>query len=379
MSEVVELCQKLVRFSSCEGQVEDVMSFLKEYFSKYNFDTRLMRFKTNNGKSVPSLCASYGKGKPHLLFVGHADVVPAGCDSNWKYPPFDAVIDNGILYGRGVSDMKGGIACFVRACVDFVSSEKFGGKITVIISGDEEEPIVDGTDRVLEQLHQEGEVFDFALVGEPSNPKDMGDEIKVGRKGDMVLKICSYGQQGHSAYTNSLNNPIYNLINLLYHMQNDKIDDGNSYFIPSFMHVTTVDVGNSASNVIPAEAKAIVDVRFNSEQSFESIEEWLDKHIRQVHGTFKVEKEYIGCSFLSKIDENIQCLQDIVKKNTGSLPVYSTSGGTSDARFVSKYCPVAEYGLTNATIHKVNECEQVKNIELLYKIYKEFLSAFFIK
>lgn len=379
MSEVVELCQKLIQFPSHDGQIEDIMAFLQEYFNQNHFDTHLMRFKADDGKSVPSLCASYGEGKPHLLFVGHADVVSAGLVSSWKHRPFDAVIDNGILYGRGISDMKGGIACFARACIDFVSDENFRGKITIVISGDEEEPIVEGTNKVLQELHQNREVFDFALVGEPSNPKTMGDEIKVGRKGDMVLRILSCGQQGHTAYTESLNNPVYNLINLLYHMQNDKLDDGNSYFNPSFMHVTTFDVQNLASNVVPAEARATVDIRFNSEQSFESIEKWIDKHVQQVSGDFKIEKEYVGNSFLSKIDDNIFCLQKIVEKNTGHLPQYSTAGGTSDARFVSKYCPVAEYGLTNSTIHKVNECERVENIELLYKIYKDFLYAFFVK
>jgi len=379
MSEVVKLCQKLIRFSSYDGQVEDIMSFLQEYFNQYHFDTSLMRYKANSGHSIPNLYASYGKGEPHLLFVGHVDVVPAGTLFNWKHPPFDAVIDDDVLYGRGVADMKGGLACFIRACVDFIADKNFKGKITFIISGDEEEPIVEGTNQILKKLHQDGEVFDFALVGEPSNPKTMGDEIKIGRKGDMVLKISSYGQQGHTAYTESPSNPIFNLINLLYSMQNDKLDEGNSYFNPSFMHVTTFDVGNSASNVVPAEAKAAVDVRFNSEQSFESIEKWLDKHIQKVYGNFKVEKEYIGNSFLSAIDDNIQCLRNIVKKHTGKTPIYSTAGGTSDARYVSQYCTVAEYGLTNATIHKVNECEKVKNIELLYKIYQDFLCAFFIK
>ena len=378
MSEIIELCQKLIKFSSYNNQMEDIMSFLQEYFCKSGFNVRLMDFKATNGKAVKNFCATYGTGHPHLLFVGHADVVPAGCFSDWIYPPFDAVIKDEILYGRGIADMKGGIACFAKACTDFISSEKFNGKITVIISGDEEEPIVDGTDRILEKLAKEGEQFDFALVGEPSNPKTMGDEIKVGRRGDMVLRISSFGQQGHTAYADSASNPVYNLINLLYRIQNDTLDKGNDYFSPSAIHVTTFDVGNSASNVVPAKADAVVDIRFNSEQNFESIEKWLDSHVQKAGGQFKIEKEYIGNSFLTKIDKNIQRLKDIVKKHTGKTPVYSTAGGTSDARFVSKYCPVAEYGLTNATIHKTNECEKIENIETLYKVYKDFLKEFFL-
>jgi len=379
MSEIIDLCQKLIQFSSCDSQVEGIMSFLQEYFDKYGFDTQLMVFRADNGKSVTNLCASYGKGHPHLLFVGHADVVSAGCASDWKHSPFEGVVDDGVLYGRGIADMKGGIACFAKACVDFISSRKFSGKITVVISGDEEEPIVEGADSVLKKLSNSGENFDFCLVGEPSNPKTMGDEIKIGRRGDMVLKITSFGQQGHTAYTDSLSNPVFSLINLLYNMQNDKLDGGNDYFSPSVVHVTTFDVGNSASNVVPSKASAVVDIRFNSEQTFESIENWVNNHVQKIQGDFKIDKEYIGNSFLSRVDNHIQCLRNVVKKNTGHLPIYSTAGGTSDARFVSKYCPVAEYGLTNATIHKINECEQIKNIETLYNVYKDFLIEFFSK
>ena len=379
MSELIDLCQKLVQFSSCDGQVEEIMSFLQKYFCRHNFDAHLMKFSADNGKSVTNLCASYGQGKPHLLLVGHADVVSAPDASCWKHPPFAAVIDKDVLYGRGIADMKGGIACFTRACIDFVEANKFVGKITIIISGDEEEPLVDGTKKILEKLNKKGEIFDFALVGEPSNSKTMGDEIKVGRRGDIVFKIRSYGQQGHTAYAEKSSNPVYNLINLLYSLQNDTLDAGNDYFSPSVMHVTTFDVANSASNVVPPEARATIDIRFNSEQSFESIEEWLNRHLKKVHGDFKVEQERIGDAFLSEDNEQIRCLGKIIEKHTQKFPKYSTSGGTSDARFVRKYCPVAEYGLTNATIHQVNECEKIENIEKLYKVYKDFLLKFFVK
>lgn len=379
MSETVALCQKLIQFPSVDGNVENVMLFLKGYLENIGFSVRLMLFDDGKGKRVPNLCASYGKGNPHLLFAGHADVVTAGDESAWKFPPFDAKIDADILYGRGVADMKGGIACFIKACKNFVAKEKFLGKITIIISGDEENPVVDGTRKMLEVLYDEGERFDFALVGEPSNPKEMGDEIKIGRRGDMVLHITSYGQQGHTAYADSLSNPVHNLVNLLYKLQNDKLDDGNAFFVPSLMHVTTIDVGNCASNVVPDKAQAIVDIRFNSLHTYADIETWVNKKISKTKGNFEVKYEYIGDSFLSSISENIEKLKKIVTKYAGKEPKYSTSGGTSDARFVKNYCSVVEYGLTNETIHKVNEKESVKNIEILYNVYKDFLREFFCK
>ena len=379
MSESVELCQKLVRFPSVDGKVEDVMLFLKEYLEKIGFSVQLMVFDDGKGKKIPNLYASYGKGNPHLLFAGHADVVTAGDLEAWSYSPFEAKIKDGVLYGRGVADMKGGIASFVAACKDFIAQGDFLGKITIIISGDEENPVVEGTRKVLETLNDKGENFDFALVGEPSNPKTMGDEIKIGRRGDMVLHMTSYGGQGHTAYTDSLSNPVHNLVNLLYKLQNNQLDEGNDYFAPSQLHITTIDVGNSASNVVPEVAKATVDIRFNSLHTYEDIEAWVCEHINNTEGSFKVDYEYIGAAFLASRSKYLECLKKIITKRTGKEPKYSTSGGTSDARFVKNYCPVIEYGLTNATIHKVDERESVQNIEILHDVYRDFLGVFFGK
>ena len=376
MSEVIDLCQKLVRFPSFTGNTQEVVGFLKDYAEQCGFKTRTLTYE-NNGNKVVNLCAAYGEGHPHLLFAGHLDVVPAGAETEWQQPPFDAAIKDGVLYGRGIADMKGGAACFMEACKDFIKDNKFAGKITMIFSGDEEEPVVEGTRCILEQLHHEGEKFDFALVGEPSNPKTMGDEIKVGRRGDIVLHITSYGQSGHTAYAPAESNAAHNLINLLYAMQNDTLDAGNKFFGPSTLHITTFDVGNGATNVVPNTAKATIDIRFNSEHTYKDIEAWCNRHISQTEGKFDVTPEYIGESFLSPIDDNIKALQKIIAEHTGKEPVYSTAGGTSDARFVKNYCPVVEYGLTNGTIHKVNECESVKNIKTLYDIDKEFLRFFF--
>ncbi len=377
MSEVVDLCRKLVRFPSCNSKVEEALTFMKGYFEELGFSARIMSFKNTKGQSVSNLYATYGEGHPHLLFSGHMDVVPSGDETAWRFPAFEGNVEDGILYGRGIADMKGGIACFADACREFISENKFQGKISFIISGDEEEPLVDGTEKSMEQLLDEGEVFDFAIVGEPSNPKGMGDEIKVGRRGDIVLRITSFGQQGHTAYPDMVVNPIHNLVGLLNAMLTDKLDDGNEFFGPSTLQITTVDVGNPASNVVPAQAYAQIDIRFNSNHTSQSIVDWAKKHIAAAKGKFVLEPEYVGESFLSPISKNVEMLKEIIFHHTGKNPAYSTAGGTSDARFVKKYCPVVEYGLTNGSIHKVNECEKVANIELLQKIYKDFLNGFF--
>lgn len=376
MSEVIDLCRRLVQFPSLGGNTDEAIIFLQKYLDQCGFTTRILTY-TKQGNPVRNLCASYGTGHPHLLFAGHIDVVPAGDEKQWQYPPFEAVIEKDVLFGRGIADMKGGVACFVKACEDFIRSGSIDGKITIILSGDEEEPIVEGTRLVLEQLQNEGEKFDFALVGEPSNPKTMSDEIKIGRRGDIVLNITSYGQSGHTAYAPCSSNAAHNLINLLYAMQNNKLDEGNEFFGPSALHVTTVDVGNHISNVVPSNAFARVDVRFNSEHSCQSVEKWAKSLAQQVGGNFEIKSEYIGESFLSPINESIRELRKIIKTHTGREPSYSTAGGTSDARFVKNYCPVVEYGLTNATIHKIDECETIQNIEILYAVYKDFLRYFF--
>ncbi|MBR3501594.1 MAG: succinyl-diaminopimelate desuccinylase, partial [Alphaproteobacteria bacterium] len=267
MSDLVELCQKLVQFQSVGNNCTEALLFLKNFLEQNNFSARIVDFEAE-GKKVSNLCASFGSGKPHLLFVGHIDVVPANDISLWKYSPFAAKIENNILYGRGIADMKGGIACFLQACRDFTQNNDFSGKISLIISGDEEEPIVEGSKKMLKLLSEEQEHFDFAIVGEPSNPLTMGDEIKIGRRGDMVLNITSYGQSGHTAYSDVNSNPVHNLINLLYSLQHDKLDDGNAYFAPSSLHITTFDVNNKASNVVPHKAFAQIDIRFNSEHTF---------------------------------------------------------------------------------------------------------------
>ena len=376
MSEALELCRELVRFKTDENNVGPALEYLLSVLKKAGFSGKITDIDAPGGQKVGNLFATAGSGGRHLLFSGHMDVVPAGDFSGWKYPPFDAVVADGILYGRGIADMKGGTACFAAAAKKYLASGG-AGRISLLISGDEEEPLVDGTDKMLERLSARGEKFDFCLVGEPSNPRRIGEEIKIGRRGDIVLKITSYGEAGHTAYPHLAVNPIHNLVTLLAELTRSPLDNGNEFFDPSTLQITTVDVGNPASNVIPAEAFAQIDIRFNSSHSGTSIVRWVEEIISRAPGRFKLDYEIAGEAFLSKISPDVEKLSAAVRKVSGIQPEYSTKGGTSDARFVKKYCPVVEFGLTNGSIHKTNECETVENIEKLTNIYFEFIKSFF--
>ena len=273
--------------------------------------------------------------------------------------------------------MKGGVAAFAVAVSSLASEKNLNGRVSLLLSTDEEEPVVNTTQKALEILAARGEKFDFALVGEPSNPEKIGEEIKIGRRGDVILRLTSYGVQGHTAYPHLADNPIHHLVNLLARIQNDVLDKGNDFFSPSSMQVTTFDVGNAASNVIPEKAFAQIDVRFNSEQTSQKIIERVRHHIKETDGHFELSYEVVGESFLSPVTSEIELLKDVIREICQCETVYSTSGGTSDARFVRQYCPVVEFGLTNATIHKIDERESVANLICLQNIYQKFVTAYF--
>lgn len=372
MSEVLDLCVELVR----RRAVDDAMGFMRAYLAQNGFVTEIINCKAADGKSLPALYATAGSGGRHLLFNGHLDVVPSGDADLWQYPPFAAEIHDGFLYGRGVADMKGGAAAFAAAAAEMLRGGLQEGRLSLLFSTDEEEPLVDTTEKALAFLTARGEKFDFALVGEPSNPQQLGEEIKIGRRGDVVLRLICNGKQGHTAYPHLADNPVHHLTALLTAVLSDRLDEGNAYFDPSTVQVTTFDVGNTASNVIPAQARAQLDIRFNNEQTSQKIIERMKRHMKASAGRFELESEVVGESFLSPVTAEVDLLKQIVTEICGREPVYSTSGGTSDARFVRRYCPVVEFGLTNSTIHQVNERESLAYIEGLEKIYRRFISAF---
>lgn len=376
MFEVLKLSSQLVRCGGVGTDIAAVVSMMKKYLDDHGFKTEIIDCYNEKAK-MPALYATIGTGKKHLLFNGHLDVVPAGDAALWSYPPFEAEIHDDVLYGRGIADMKGGVAAFAVAVSSLASEKKLNGRVSLLLSTDEEEPVVNTTQKALEILAERGEKFDFALVGEPSNPEKIGEEIKIGRRGDVILRLTSYGVQGHTAYPHLADNPIHHLVNLLARIQNDVLDNGNDFFSPSSMQVTTFDVGNAASNVIPEKAFAQIDVRFNSEQTSQKIIERVRHHIKETDGHFELSYEVVGESFLSPVTSEIELLKDVIREICQCETVYSTSGGTSDARFVRQYCPVVEFGLTNATIHKIDERESVANLICLQNIYQKFVTAYF--
>lgn len=379
MAEVLDLCAALVRSGGVGSDVVRVVDCMRAYLIDKGFMTEIIDCPGENGTIMPALYATIGCGKKHLLFNGHLDVVPAGDENLWLCSPFAAEISGGMMYGRGIADMKGGVAAFASAVAELASAGKLGGRISLLLSTDEEEPVVNTTSTALRILAERGEHFDFALVGEPSNPKELGEEIKIGRRGDVILRITCLGTRGHTAYPHLADNPVHRLVRLLSALINDKLDEGNAYFGASTLQVTTFDVRNPASNVVPDKAFAQVDVRFNSEQTSQKIIERVEEHIASVGGKFELQSEVVGESFLSPVTEDVELLKKVVAEVCGREPVYSTSGGTSDARFVRAYCPVVEFGLTNATIHKINECEKTTNIELLKKVYLRFAEEYFAR
>lgn len=373
----VDFCQKLVSYPSVGADIETIVNVVAAEFSQLGFQIKILNI-TDQKNTRPALVATYSRGiGKHLLFCGHLDVVPAGNDELWTHPPFAAQIDNGILYGRGVCDMKGGIASFAAAAAQIIADNTWQGKITVILSTDEEEPIVCCTKAALQTLINRGEKFDFAIVGEPSNAHNFGDAIKIGRRGDIVINIASFGKQAHTAYASTTDNPIHGLVELLHKLQAITLDNGNPYFPPSAMQITTIDVGNRASNIVPPRATAQIDIRFNNVHTSSSIINLVKRQAEATTGTFEFKFDIIGESFFSPISNHIEMLTATIKKHCGTTPEYSTSGGTSDARFIAPYCPVVEFGLTNSTIHKVNECEKVENILKLTQIYTDFMKDFF--
>ena len=373
----VEFCQKLISCSSVGTDIEAIINIAAAEFSQLGFKIKILKI-TDQKNTRPALVATYSRGNgKHLLFCGPLDVVPAGDINLWKHPPFAAQIDNGILYGRGVCDMKGGIASFVSATEKIISDPDWHGKITIILSTDEEEPVVNCTKIALQTLINRGEKFDFAIIGEPSNTHIFGDAIKIGRRGDIVINITSLGKQAHTAYASTADNPVHSLVELLHKLQAITLDNGNPYFPPSTMQITTIDVGNTASNIVPARATAQIDIRFNNVHTSSSIINMVKRQAEATEGTFEFKFDIIGESFFSPISKHIELLTSIIKKHCGAVSEYSTSGGTSDARFIAPHCPVVEFGLTNTTIHKVNECENIENILKLTQIYADFMKDFF--
>ena len=331
---------------------------------------------------VDNLYARLGTSAPNFCFAGHTDVVPAGDESKWAQDPFAGKVEDGQLLGRGAADMKGAIAAFVGAVSDLLSSGWTPqGSISFLITGDEEGPAINGTKKLLKAIADEGETIDHCLVGEPTNPNQMGEMVKNGRRGSFNADLTVTGKQGHVAYPHLAINPVPTLLRILSKLQLRHLDDGSEFFQPSNLEITTVDVGNPTENMIPETAKARFNIRFNTEHSGASLTQWVEGILAEARqgfgGRVDIQIRVSGESFLTPPGKLTDIIQDAAENILGRRPELSTSGGTSDARFISNYAPVAEFGLVGATMHQVNERVDIADIDTLAAIYKDVLRRYF--
>jgi succinyl-diaminopimelate desuccinylase len=367
----IALAQDLIRRPSVTPADAGALDILEAALKPLGFVCHRLPFG-----DVDNLYARLGDGAPHFCFAGHTDVVPPG--EGWRHEPFAATIDNGTLYGRGAADMKSAIAAFVAAAA---RHGKPDGSISLLITGDEEGVAVTGTVKMLSWLKQKGEKIDHCVVGEPTATAKAGDTLKIGRRGSINVELTTTGIQGHVGYPARAKNPIPPLALLVTRLSAHKLDDGSEHFDPSNLCFTTMDVGNPTTNVIPGEARARLNIRFNDLHTPSSLMGWIEGEVARVvaetEAEISVAPQVSGVSFLTAPGPFTSLVSDAVKSVTGSAPVFSTSGGTSDARFIKDACPVVELGLAGATMHKVDECVPVAEIQSLTDIYTALLKAYF--
>ena len=373
------LTAELVRCPSVTPKDEGAIPHLARVLERIGFRCDVLEFAEPGTEKVLNLYARLGQSGRNLCFAGHTDVVPVGNRANWSVDPFAGTVSDGVLIGRGAADMKSAIACFAAAAERFVAARGrgFGGSLSLLITGDEEAVAINGTRKVLEALAQRGEKLDACIVGEPTSRKALGDMIKIGRRGSLNGFLTAFGVQGHTAYPHFADNAAHRLIRMLDALTREPIDDGSAQFEPSNLQVATIDVGNPATNIIPDRAKAVFNIRFNDRWTGQTVESWVRERLDRIGGKYDLAIQVSGESFLVPPGEVSEKLTRAIERVTGRRPELSTGGGTSDARFIQRYCPVAEFGLVGETAHKVNERATVDDIEALTKIYLAFLELDF--
>lgn len=381
MTDIIDpilLTQESVRCQSITPHDDGALESMSRPLEKMGFDIHRLRFEQEGYDPIDNVFARLGTSGRHLCYMGHTDVVPVGRESDWTHPPFAAEIENGILYGRGVADMKGGNCAFVAAVSRFLNERpEFSESISLLITGDEEAKSVNGTVKVLGWMREQKQMPDVALVGEPSNSNHMGEIIRVGRRGSLSGKIMVKGVQGHSAYPERSDNPIPHLVRLLSRLIDEKLDNGTADFQPSHIVISSVDVGNPASNIIPARAEALFNIRFSDTWNSTTLEAHLRTILDAVNPNYEMDVWSNAQSFVTVNHPWRDIVIDAVAKISGTKPRGDTGGGTSDARFIAGDCPVVEYGLLNKTIHKVDEHAAVTDIETLTATYTEILRTYF--
>jgi succinyl-diaminopimelate desuccinylase len=381
MIDPIALAQALIRCPSVTPADVGALDTLAQALQPVGFACRRMPFEAPGTARIDNLHAKFSGTRPgkHFSFAGHSDVVPVGRRESWSVDPFAAEIIDGRLYGRGAADMKGAIAAFAAAAARFVARTggDFAGAISLLITGDEEGPSVNGTKPMLQALAAEGEKFDASLVGEPTNPRRLGEMAKIGRRGSWTGHLIVKGVQGHIAYPHLADNPNHRLARMIVALTEKPLDPGTAHFEPSTLQVSTIDVGNPATNVIPAEARASFNSRFNDGFTPTALETEVRRRLDAVGGAYELRTECSGVSFVTPPGALSNLVTEAVKAVTGLTPELSTTGGTSDARFIKDYCPVIEFGLAGATMHKVDENVAIADILQLSDIYERMLAAYF--
>jgi succinyl-diaminopimelate desuccinylase len=382
VTDPVQILQDLIRCPSITPHDAGALDVLQNLLTKAGFTCHRLPFNEQNTPEIDNLFARIGTSAPHFCFAGHTDVVPVGDVKDWTHPPFAAEIHDGQIYGRGATDMKGSNAAFTAAAIDFVNTNpKFKGSISFLITGDEEGPAINGTIKVLKWMKENDHLPDHCLVGEPTCVDQLGDTIKIGRRGSLSFIVTVEGKQGHVAYPNKTDNPIAKLARFVDRISTTPLDNGNIHFDPSSLAVTTFDVGNPATNVVPARATAKFNIRFSTEHHYETLKTWVAAHIEKVKdelgGKWSVTSNEGAEAFITEPGDFVQLVQKAVREETGLTPVLSTTGGTSDARFIKNFCPVLEFGPTNATIHQVDERIGVEELKATTRVYARVLTSYF--
>jgi succinyl-diaminopimelate desuccinylase len=380
----------LIRCPSVTPEEGGALTTLAAMLSELGFANDRVTFSDTGTPDVENLYSRLGSSGPHLMFAGHTDVVPVGDNSAWTQGPFGADIVDGEMYGRGAVDMKGGIACFVSALARVIERKGVPeGSVSLLITGDEEGPSINGTEKLLAYAKAKGEHWDAAVVGEPTNPDKMGDMIKIGRRGSLSGTLTIEGVQGHVAYPHLADNPLRGMVRLVDALLDPPLDAGNERFPPTNLEVTSIDTGNSATNVIPARSTARFNIRFNDIWTAETLADALRARLEQAaresglsNGRAAVRYSVdfdarSSPSFLTRDDALIETLSEAVHATTGQTPALSTTGGTSDARFIKDYCPVVEFGLVGKTMHMVDERVALSDLESLTRVYETFIEGWF--
>ena len=373
----LKLAKELIRKPSITPKDAGAINLLAKNLRSLGFNCKIINFK-----NIKNLYAKLGKSSPNFCYAGHTDVVPPGNISDWSVNPFRPVVKNNKLIGRGANDMKASIACFVTAVSKFkTQNKKFKGSISLLITGDEEGIAINGTKRVIKYLKRKREKINFCLVGEPTNQNKLGEMIKIGRRGSITGRLTVIGSQGHVAYPHRANNPSNTMIKILKRIKELKLDKGTKNFQPSNLEVTKINIDNHADNVIPGSANAVFNIRFNDKHSSGSLKRKLNTIFRSITKKtkckFRIQYEVSGESFLTKPNKTTFMIQNTIKKITGIKPKLSTSGGTSDARFMRNIAPCLEFGLVGKTMHKVDESVSVSDLKKLTKIYQNILINYF--